>query len=328
MTMCLRKYCLSVLTSLISVVADMRSVEHETIDVAHWRSIFPYESLIEKNCPRQFTTTPPGSPLDLWLPSGTIVSTPKGLMQIIQVRESVSKNVPLVETSKSDVFIWASGEPKKPFLTKIGGIPFRPKGMPWPSALGKKYSFLFQVYFGDSNDLIDRKLPADVMVVFGNGEEFFAGNDSDLRIEWFHSTKNFPVMSASELPKPEFYIPTLHGVYCRIPEFSGDTEKFESNGRNEAYLLSVCQATKIGKEPFWIQGDSSENGESVFFVFSGPSIRKQEWPLVDVKEFSFSDEFKGYSGYQNELSFSMGDVGCLYFIISPTGRVRWVFQCY
>ena len=313
---------------LFTVTMQLFCAEQESYDVDNWKQKYPYHTLIDNECPRHFDSTPKDSPLDLRIPGGTIIDTPKSLIQVIQVRELDNQAAQILETSKSDVFVWSKGEPAKPYHTKIGGIPFRPSKIPWPQKDGVNYTFVMQVYFGDSLDILDDKLPGDVLLIYGLGEDFWAGNQSDLLLEWMNSKGESKLIDPSELPPSGFYVPILHGVICRIPEYSDGNDIFEKMGRNVSYLLARTQATKIGKEPFWIQGDEKSEDETVFFTFSGPSFGIQNWPLVNAEKIKHENEFKGYGGYQNEISFSMGDAGCIYFLINKDGNIRWMFQCY
>jgi hypothetical protein len=65
-----------------------------------------------------------------------------------------------------DKFVLASGQPPEPHLTKIGGLPYRPKDAPWPRDRDDRpLAFLMQFYFGDSADIIS-DLPGDVLLMF------------------------------------------------------------------------------------------------------------------------------------------------------------------
>jgi hypothetical protein len=305
------------------------AADQPQFDVEHWKRIFPYPSLFRPDYPRHFNTTPPDSPLDLRKPSGEIICTPKDLIQVIQVREAVGKVRPLRETSHSDVFVWGKGAPPKPYFTKVGGVPYRPRNIPWPAQAGMACTFLFQIYFGDSRDLLKNPVPGDVMVVFGNGEDFWT-DEGSLIIEWYKADPAMKLWEAPDLPPRQFWVPELTGHLCRIPEYEGSAEAFEKEGHNEVWLLDTVQATKIGSEIQWIQGSKLQEGERLIAAFSSINIRMKDnvWPLVDVKEAVHVESFKGYNGYQNELSFSMADVGCIYFIQNQQGKIRWEFQSY
>jgi hypothetical protein len=313
---------------LFWLTITIHAAEHPQFNVADWISVFPYDSLFRNDFPKHFDTTPADSPLDLRKPSGTIISTPKDLVQTIQIREVVSKKHKLLETSKSDVFVWGAGAGPKPYLTKIGGIPYRPRELPWPNKKGQPYQFVFQIYFGDSKDIIKEPVPGDVMVVFGNGEDFWGGKQDDILIEWHKVDEKVTLFESKDVPKPSFYIPELYGCICRIPEYAQSMAAFDLEGHSESYLLDTVQATKIGTETRWIQGNEMKEGEHLLCVFSGPGMSRNPWPVVNVKDFPFDKDFKGYAGYQGKLCFELADAGCIYFIRDPKGGIRWEFQCY
>src|SRR5688572_21501087 len=96
---------------------------HPRFDLAHWRTVFPYESFCRTEGPRRFDSTPPGSPLDLWKPGGTQIATPADVCRIELVRERVAGARDLGRAVPSDWFVWAKAPAARAFLTRIGGVP-------------------------------------------------------------------------------------------------------------------------------------------------------------------------------------------------------------
>ena len=69
-----------------------------------------------------------------------------------------------------DVFVWGKGDPPNRRMTRVGGIPFLPKRVPWPNVKNMSTQFLCQFDFRDSKDLVGqtvaRDLPGDLLLVF------------------------------------------------------------------------------------------------------------------------------------------------------------------
>ena len=75
----------------------------------------------------------------------------------------------------------AEGEPTDRHVTKIGGLPYRPAKMPWPTGQdGTPMSFLAQINFANSKDLVG-ELPGDVLLVFTPDSDGFI---ESLSFEW------------------------------------------------------------------------------------------------------------------------------------------------
>ncbi len=73
----------------------------------------------------------------------------------------------------TDVFVFGKGEPPKPEITKIGGLPYWPSSKPWPTTHdGKPIHFLAQFNFADSKD-VTGELPGQLLLVFVEDEEEF-----------------------------------------------------------------------------------------------------------------------------------------------------------
>lgn len=65
----------------------------------------------------------------------------------------------------ADFFVWATGEPRHPAMTKLGGVPYLPAATPWPVRHGTFADFEAQLCFLDSKHLVP-PLPGDVLLVF------------------------------------------------------------------------------------------------------------------------------------------------------------------
>lgn len=302
-------------------------MHHPAVDLARWRTVFPIETFEKKEGPRQFSTTEKGDPLDLWKARGAIISSPSGLCELELVRERVAKKHNLGRRVPVDTFLWRHGGPEKPYLTKIGGVPHREKSLPWPTdRKGKTYTFVAQFCFLDSKDIVSRRLPGDIMLVFFKDCESYSGEPEDVHIEWSSQSLSEP-MSKDDCPKPAFPVPELSGEIYRCNEYPDSSEVFEQEGHYQAYLLAASQSTKIGRETFVIQNDPRERGQE--FICALNSVRpSKKWPFTNMEQLPRNilkdDEHYGWGPY--EMMF--GDVGCMYFMIDKRGTVTWASDCY
>ena len=120
--------------------------------------------------------------IDEWLPrfpaparsddgDARIITSPCHLCNNHRLRPLLADQVDWGPAVPVDIFVMADGEPPDPCSTKIGGLPYRPTGKPWPTtANGAPLRFLAQFCFEYSKDLTG-PLPDDVLLVFGDEDE-------------------------------------------------------------------------------------------------------------------------------------------------------------
>ncbi|MCG8649996.1 MAG: hypothetical protein MI861_09185, partial [Pirellulales bacterium] len=80
---------------------------HPPVDFNRWSSVFPIETFQKTSGPRQFSTTEKGSPLDLWKPSGAIITSPAHLCEIELVRKHYANTRDLGRPVPVDIFLWS-----------------------------------------------------------------------------------------------------------------------------------------------------------------------------------------------------------------------------
>lgn len=79
---------------------------------------------------------------------------PRDFLAMQHERQLLLDNFSLNAAGEVDCFVWAVGPPPEPFLTKLGGYPFRDPAVDWPSdESGERAAFLGQLCFLDSKDL-------------------------------------------------------------------------------------------------------------------------------------------------------------------------------
>lgn len=303
---------------------------HPQVDIKKWANIFPIEAFEKTDGPRRFDTTRPNDPLDRWKASGSIITSPAHLCEIELVRYRTALQHDLGEAVPVDIFLWRTGAPEKPYLTKLGGVPHREADRPWPtSAVETPFTFVAQFCFLDSKEIISDKLPGDVMLVFFKDHQSHSGYPDDVHIEWSNVELKKP-LTAADCPKPRFPVPELSGVIYRCNEYPDSRDVFKKEGHNECYLFSTSQSTKIGRETYFIQRDPRgfKLNRELFCALN--SIHPSEkWPFTNLKTLpkepkQTDGDVHGWGKY--EMMFY--DVGCMYFMIDDLGKVTWTSDCY
>jgi hypothetical protein len=132
--------------------------------------------------------------LDTWLPlfplrpefsdvyyGGRAVTSPADICNNEHLRKAIRDQVDWGRAVPVDIFVFAEGEPPDPFVTKIGGVPYRPSAKAWPVLSdGQLMTFVGQICFADSFDLTG-ELPGAVLLVF-SGATLELGYDQ--AFEW------------------------------------------------------------------------------------------------------------------------------------------------
>jgi hypothetical protein len=201
----------------------------------------------------------------------------------------------------TDRVYFVPGEPAERSVTKVGGLPYRASGVPWPTtASGEPMTFLAQFCFADSLDLVGR-LPGDVLLIFADGPEAYLPDpyDESLAFEWYPLGLR-QLAQTQEVPQTAWRLRPHFGVLARV----GDDALSEAE-------------TKIGGEPHWIQGAQGHDGR---FLCELGALREAPdgW---DSRRDRTAPEVDG-------AMLEMADAGCLYFFLGADGQITWSFQCY
>lgn len=146
----------------------------------------------------------------------------------------------------TDVLTFHAGEPEDRFVTKIGGLPYRPAALPWPTHTnGEPLSFFAQICFADSDDLVS--VPDEVLLIFATEPHSYMtgpqGQEPGLRFEWYPlGITNLVAVNA--VPAMSWKLLPCYATCERVPEVDGPME-----------------GAKIGGEPYAIQNEYTADGE-------------------------------------------------------------------
>lgn len=300
---------------------------HPQLDFEKWASVFPIEKFEKQEGPRQFASTEPGDPLDLWKARGEIITSPSQLCAVELGRRRAAETYDLGEPVPVDIFLWATAPPARPYLTKLGGVPHREAGKPWPtSEQGRPYTFIGQFCFVDSRDIVDDPLPGDVLLVFFEDEKSVYGGE--IQLEWSSIDLENPT-TANSSPPPGFTVPQLSGVIYSCDEFPESGEVFEQQGHYQSWLFATTQATKIGRETYFIQHDPRWEDDDLELLCTLNSLHPAaQWPFIDCETMpGDANESRKHYGW-GKYRMMFGDVGCIYFLLDGDGQLLLHFDCY
>ncbi|MEM1185179.1 MAG: DUF1963 domain-containing protein [Planctomycetota bacterium] len=286
------------------------SRQHRVFDFEHWSTRFPPES----------TTT-----------FSTNVDKPKDLITVEHLRKAAAAVGDLGPSVPVDAFVWALSPPEdKPWLTKIGGLPWRPAGSPWPmDENGRPLAFLGQICFIDSLDVLGRRPPSDVALIFAQDDRwegmanFSVSEDIgfESRIEW-HPIEIERPMRAADAPATGLLEFEYHGIIHRTVQYT-DWEHYEpvferaAIGGDSAFYVANFEGTSIGRYAGIPQGWPFEEGDGCELLATLGSVRFQGLgPLCDARaRWAGSED----SSERSSLALS-SDNGCIYLFRDDQGE--------
>jgi hypothetical protein len=259
-----------------------------------------------------------------------IITSPSDLCINEQLRVAVRDQYDWGRALPIDVFVMAEGEPPDRHVTKIGGLPYRPREIPWPAGpYGFNAVFLGQFCFSDSEDIVG-KLPGDVLLIFGILPETGYKYCEDVRFEWYPLGLHDLVRAAQVPPQPWSFQP-CYGYRFRTTAFPDAPQKHHPdeypvvNGCavQSPYLLPRYQATQIGRAPYFIQDSARE-------MFGRPLCAlNSSQPAVDVAyPFINRSEPIPLLEFPTDEWLMFGDTGCLYVSFDDDGQLHFCEDSY
>ncbi len=280
---------------------------HEQFDLEFFTSLFPLDRL-RAEAKNQYC-----------LPGGEIITSPSHISTVEQLRSELLANEEQPISKPTDVFIFADGEPQSRVITKVGGLPYWPKGIQWPrNNYGIDLTFVGQICYADSRDIID-DIPGDVLLIFVCFERLEQNPDDQTAIQFhWRNIRDDELIELSDIPSPEIDIRPKYGIRHRTQDFVEELSGATSYSRH--WLLSRIQGTKIGGLPNWIQTDSGLPGEFLGSLGSISPDMYVPYPYVNTPEPL--TEIPG----DGELMWY--DVGSLYINIYRPSKLWWTIQSY
>lgn len=284
---------------------------HDRLNLAHWVAQFPLSQLRaeardyvlqrRQKLPQEYADQQAiEDHIQLMNPKWDIVVGPGQVAVNEQLRaEAIAAGERPVRRFPTDVMVWAKGESTTRAVTKIGGLPYRPSDVAWPKdKKGEPQRFIGQLCFADSRDIVPR-LPADVLLVFGD-EDALVAEPERLVFEWWPLT-TAPLVS--EVPAVEEPLVPYHANLHRTDDWDD----------------AVFEGTKIGGLPNYIQDVPDVSGTFIGTIGSIAVPADQRHPFVNVAE---------PRGWSDENDLMIGDMGSVYIFVRPDGTIASLSQCY
>jgi hypothetical protein len=326
-------------------------MHHPVFDLERWVEEFPLARLRDEARdfvaaraaarPDEYTTPDTFEQhVSMMSPEGAIVVGPHDIAVIEQLRrEGFGKDAPANGVA-TDVFAWGKGEPPTPYLTKIGGIPFRDRNKPWPRERdGRTRMFLAQLSFVDSRERFSKPLAGDVLLIFSDdatasgvitewsrADEPSPLRPTDVPAEFLRPSRGAdfkPHPAWGDRPLPKSWtepLVVLHGFLHRGFDYPGSEVHLQAYRR--PHNIALFEGTKIGGVPHFVQ-DAEGAAEDFLGAFGSTSIaRERRFPLVnEERPHTWAESMS-----ENQLMF--GDMGSLYLFREALDIVRATMQSY
>jgi hypothetical protein len=276
---------------------------------------------------------------------GEWIGSPFDLYSVETIRKSLEiENHPSLPV---DVFVWGEGEPAKPYLTKVGGVPYLQKEREWPrdDTSGEPYMFLAQICFVDSKDVVPIPVPGDVLLLFvkhtcWDGTYLSCYEPDDLAYGWVQIGDQ-PHWDQQDMKEngcrsiEMSYFGVIHrtrdyGYYGLSDEV---VNKLDAMSLGQPYLIEAMEGTKIGGIPRFIQ-NGPDNYDFDKHTWDRATFIGQfasSYLAFDIP-FPYCNREKPEELYGDESTKSkgwcIGDAGSIYFFMEPDGSIVWLEECY
>lgn len=264
---------------------------------------------------------------------------PKSVAVVEQLRARHGGPAALGPPAPTDVLVWAQGEPEHRAATKIGGLPYRPAGLPWPTGKeGQPSAFVGQICFADSRDLLINPrgktvdLPGDVLLLFSPEKSGLWDSDDEdpksLQHEW-HPLGLDRLVSPADLPAQPWTasrggtIAPCHAHLHRSSDHPAFPDDHPFRKLYDPDPFCVFEGGKIGGVPFYARSHDPRPG--VFLAALG-TINPSDgpYPFVNLPTPPADNPHMSHGDW---LQF--GDLGALYLFWEPptllrrSGRLHW-----
>jgi hypothetical protein len=308
-------------------------VSREVLDIERWKGVFPLRELrdearasVLKTREEQPEAFPNDEAVEEWIrvrsPGGAIITGPADIAVVEQLRGEVPELADH-EGLATDVFVWGLGEGPSREATRVGGTPYRPRGLEWPvGPTGTPMAFVAQICFADSRDLLEEQfmgnLPGDVLLLF-LPEDYWDEDELPFHTEWYDLGLK-DLVSPEDVPEPPFPLQPCYGVRHRTADYPSALNLFEER-YNQPWSVAILEGTKIGGAAWWIQGEEELEGEYLLTLGSLGVSAFQPWPWLNQEA-----PFDSWTGPEDLMQW--GDAGTVYFSLDEDGELHWVEQGY
>ena len=206
------------------------------------------------------------------------------MVRLLKDKIQLGRGVPM------DYLVWRKTPHEFPWLSRIGGMPWRDRSLPWPrSQKGDDYTFVGQFNLSDTTGTYSYDFSGDLVLIFFAFNEAMYGGEGDIILEW--STKELAnPLSKQDCPPAGFPVPELFAELHRTleyPDFNYTPEIFDQiydlvPASKRVGWDPVPEITRIGTtEHNGLQGNLDD--EPLLFAL-GCFSPSYDWPFPDRKE--------------------------------------------
>jgi len=234
-------------------------------------------------------------------------------------RLAIENGANLGPSVPTDVCVFGRGEPPQRYLTKVNGLPYRPRSRPWPlDSNGERMTFLCQFCFCDSHDHVGQ-LPGDVLLIFvktfkvGDTSEYFPvspARPDAFQFEWYQ----LGLEDLTAVTEPAAFIfPQCYVVQHRSCDFMDQTQAIDAVstivpedvlpkqaiGKTAVLRALTCwPGMKLGGAPYWNRLPPPPSTGMFLGGFSGVGwVHLREHPHITVSEELGLEESLANSNY-------------------------------
>lgn len=201
-------------------------------------------------------------------------------------------------------------------VTKLGGLPYRNRDLPWPlhKNLKTPMKFIGQLCFLDSKEKFPH-LPGDILLIFGYVDKWgleIWEVEAPFIFEWVNLNDHMPLVEEHQIPSIDtsWEYKELWGHLYRTYDFRDNAASEVSDSKTQVEMaeyiseyisnysvekisalpawkpgddISTYSATKIGGLPAWIQGEESRSEDEIFLGQISSLCPKQKvpYPFID-----------------------------------------------
>lgn len=251
---------------------------------------------------------------------------PRNACWVVRTREMVHDYVSFEAAAPADLFLLAVGEAPSRGCTKIGGLPFWPRGRTWPrSRDDRPLPFLAQFCFHESQDIVG-SLPEEMLLLFGDEDD-----PSSLVAEWQSLTCRTRLLDYDQMPvKPVG--PSFYGTRWRTenyPDAKCDDPIVLADGTSVSDVRLVCQllGMQIGSHPYFPEWAERPHGMervicSMCSVFPIPGL---PWPFMNRSAPLTTREAEEFAIDLSEIKDADG-FGVVCVVLTDSGEPVVLFE--
>jgi hypothetical protein len=247
-------------------------MHHGRVDLGPWKAQFPLDV---DNAPRPWEVRN--------------VVGPRQLALYQQIHEVTTRTPHLPEPVPADVCVWNLGDAPRRDMTKVGGLPYLPRSLGWPTFAGEPLVFLGQFCFADSADLVG-PLPAEILLLFSQAPGDYPGYHEFL---WVPLGSN-NLIRAEELPATKISFRPCYASLFRTQDYdtfrplAPDTTEEDRYVSDRPCYPLFFDGSKIGGASTVVPGDYPEGmerpGPPGRFLAQLDSIGPLDpWPFLNLR---------------------------------------------